>query len=85
MPQHALTYRYVAALQVLCLALACLWLRLIGVSAREFLAQATLTVTGYLRPRPNPLTEQALRAAFAELDKELADILGDRMPYDGRD
>jgi hypothetical protein len=35
-------------------------------------------VTGYLRPRPDPAAEQALRAAFAELDRDLAEILGDR-------
>ncbi len=93
MPQHASTHRYVAALPVLCFVLVFCWLRLIGISVQEFLEQGALTVTGYLRPRPDPLTEHALRTAFAELDKELANILGDRipngngdpMPYGSRD
>jgi hypothetical protein len=62
------------------LALVFLWLRLTGVCARELLAHAALTVTGYLRPRPDPAVEDALRTAFADLDRDLAEILGDRRP-----
>jgi len=62
------------------LALVFLWLRLTGVSLRELFAHAALTVTGYLRPRPDPAVEHALRAAFADLDRDLAEILGDRIP-----
>jgi hypothetical protein len=40
-------------------------------------------VTGYLRHRPDPAVENALRAAFADLDKDLARILGDRSPRKG--
>ena len=80
MPQHTFTFRYVDVLSMLSLALMLLWLRLTGVSVRERIAQAALTVTGYLRPRPGASTEDALRAAFADLDKELAEILRDRMP-----
>jgi hypothetical protein len=35
-------------------------------------------VTGHLRRRPDPEAESKLRALFAELDRELAAILGDR-------
>ena len=44
----------------------------------DFLANAALTVSGHLRRRPDPASESALRAAFAELDAELAVILGNR-------
>jgi len=43
-----------------------------------FLAHAALTVSGHLRRRPDPACESALRTAFAELDSELALILGNR-------
>jgi hypothetical protein len=48
-------------------------------SFRDLLGHAALTVSGHLRRRPDPACESALRAAFAELDAELADILGDRV------
>jgi hypothetical protein len=44
----------------------------------DLLAHAALTISGHLRPRPDPACESALRAAFAELDAELAAILGHR-------
>jgi len=47
-------------------------------SFRDFLAHAVHTVSGHLRRRPDPACESALRAAFAELDAELAAILGNR-------
>jgi hypothetical protein len=71
---------YVDVLPMLGLALMFLWLRLIGVSVRARFAHAALTVTGYLRPRPDPAVEDALRTAFADLDQDLARILGDRTP-----
>jgi hypothetical protein len=49
-----------------------------GFSIGEFFGHAALTVSGHLRRRPDPACESALRAAFAELDAELAEILGDR-------
>lgn len=49
-------------------------------SVKELFGQAALTVSGHLRRRPDPACESALRAAFAELDEELAEILGDRIP-----
>jgi len=51
-------------------------------SLGDFFAHAALTVSGHLRRRPDPACERALRAAFAELDSELAVILGNRAePY----
>jgi hypothetical protein len=47
-------------------------------SLGDFLADAVHTVSGYLRRRPDPACESALRTAFAELDAELAAILGNR-------
>jgi len=47
-------------------------------SLRDFLVHAALTVSGHLRRRPDPACESALRTAFAELDAELAAILGNR-------
>jgi hypothetical protein len=44
----------------------------------DFLAHVALTLSGHLRRRPDPACESALRAAFAELDAELAAILGNR-------
>jgi hypothetical protein len=65
-------------LVLLSLATVFLWMRLTRVSVRDLGARAALTVTGYLRPRPDPAAERALRSAFAELDRDLAEILGDR-------
>jgi hypothetical protein len=47
-------------------------------SCADFIAHAALTVSGHLRRRPDAVCESALRAAFAELDAELAAILGNR-------
>jgi hypothetical protein len=58
--------------------LVILRLQFLGKSARGLCAQAALTLSGYLRPRPDPTCERALRAIFAELDQELAAVLGDR-------
>ena len=80
MTQHILTFRYVDVLLMLSLAMIFLWLRLNGVNLRELTTQAALTVSGYLRRRPDPAIEQALRTAFSNLDEELAEILGDRTP-----
>jgi hypothetical protein len=44
----------------------------------DFLAHAVHTVSGHLMRRPDPACERALRTAFAELDAELAAILGNR-------
>ncbi len=47
-------------------------------SFADFIAHVALTVSGHLRRRPDAACESALRAAFAELDAELAAILSDR-------
>jgi hypothetical protein len=79
MPRHMFSAHYDDVLPMLGLALAFLWLWLTGVSVRAQFAHAALTVTGYLRPRPDPAVEEALRTAFADLDRDLARILGDRI------
>ncbi|TVZ00111.1 hypothetical protein EAS64_39285 [Trebonia kvetii] len=79
MSQHsALSASSLDGLAMLGIAAVSFWLPLTRVSVRDLGARAALTVSGYLRPRPDPATEQALRAAFAELDGDLAEILGDR-------
>jgi len=78
MSRHDLNVHYVDVLPMLSLALVFLWLRLIGVSVRERCENAVLAVTGYLRPRPDPAVENALRVVFADLDRDLTQILGDR-------
>ena len=81
MSRHVLHVNYVDVLPMLGAAVIFLWLMLSGVSVRYRCAQAVLTVTGYLRPRPARSVEEALRAAFAELDRDLAALLGDRNPH----
>ena len=78
MSRHVLRVNYVDVLPMLGGAMAFLWTRLTRVSVRERYAQAILTVAGYLRPRPDRTLENALRAAFAELDRDLAVLLADR-------
>ena len=51
----------------------------VSLGIRDLFGNAALTVSGHLRRGPDPACESALRAAFAELDAELAEILGDRM------
>jgi hypothetical protein len=80
MSRHVLSVHYLDVLPMLGIALVFLWLWLTGVSLRELCAYAALTVTGHLRPRPDPAVERALRAAFGDLDRDLARILGDRTP-----
>ena len=60
------------------IALFTLWLMLAGYSIRNLSARAILSLTGYLRTRPDPWLEGALRTAFAEFDRELAMIMKDR-------
>ena len=83
MSRHVLHVNDADVLPKLGAAMVFLWLRLDGISARQRCAQALLTVTGYLRPRPARSAENALRAAFAELDRDLAALLGDRDPRRG--
>ena len=81
MSRQVLHVNYAEALPMLSAAMIILWLMLAGISLRQRCAQALLTVTGYLRPRPARSVEEALRAAFAELDRDLAALLGDRNPH----
>jgi hypothetical protein len=78
MSRHTLGVPFFDALAMLSIAMVFLWTRLTAVSIRELGARAALTAGGHLRPRPDPAVEQALRKAFAELDRDLAEILGDR-------
>jgi hypothetical protein len=78
MSRHVRHVNYVEVLPILGGAMVLPWIRLARVSVRERCAQAVLTVTGYLRPRPARTDEDALRAAFAELDRDLALLLADR-------
>jgi hypothetical protein len=80
MSRHVFSVHYRDALPLLGLALVFPWLWLTGSSLRELFANATLTLTGHLRRRPDPAVECQLRTAFAEFDRDLAEILGDRTP-----
>ena len=83
MSRHVLPVNYVDVLPVLGAAIALPLLRLARVSVPQWCAQAALTITGHLRPRPPRSVEHALQTAFAELDKDLAALLGDRNPRRG--
>ncbi len=83
MSRYVLHVNYVEVLPMLGAAIIFLWLTLSGAGVRQRCAQAMLTVTGYLRPRPARSVEDALRAAFAELDRDLTALLGDRNPRRG--
>lgn len=63
---------------VLGAGLCTLWLLVTGYSIRDLPARALGSLIGYLRARPDPWLECTLRKAFAEFDRELADILRDR-------
>lgn len=80
MSRHVLSLNHGDALPLLGLAIVFPWLWLAGSGVRELCANAAVTVTGYLRRRPDPAFEHELRTRFAEFDRELAEILGDRTP-----
>jgi hypothetical protein len=69
---------YVGLSVVLGAGLLTLWLLVAGYSVRELSARAICSLTGYLRPRPDPWLEGTLRKAFAEFDRELTVIMHDR-------
>jgi hypothetical protein len=75
---HSVGIQYAAVVVMLGIGVLTLWLLLAGYSIKGLSARATLSLTGYLRPRPDPWLEGTLRAAFAEFDRELALILHDR-------
>jgi hypothetical protein len=78
---------YVEGLASFGAAVLFLWSYLMGTRPaspplREIRDQAALTLTGHLRRAPDCATENALRGAFREFDRELILILADRT---GRD
>jgi hypothetical protein len=72
--------QYAGVSVMLGIGLLTVWLVLAGDSVRSLSARAILSLTGHLRPRPDPWLEGTLRVAFAEFDRELALILQDRGP-----
>ena len=79
MAQGGITVPYVDGLGLLAAAFLVLWLRLSGRSPGQLCAAAALTVSGYLRRRPDRATETRVRTAVAELDRDLDAVLGQRV------
>lgn len=80
---RALRVPYAELLAVSGIGLLFRWLRLPGgTAATDRLARARLALSRRFRPRPDPGLEMLLRAAFADLDRELAAILGDPVSGD---
>jgi hypothetical protein len=77
--QGNITVPYIDGLALLTAAFILLWLRLAGQCPSQRFARAALTVTGYLRRRPDQTTEARVRHAFAELDRDLDAILGQQV------
>ena len=84
MPRHSFDVTLADTLLMLSVAIGFLWLKLLGINVKERCTEVMLSTLGYLRPRPNPAAEAVLRASFAELDKDLAAVLGDRRPVNFR-
>ncbi len=78
MSRRVLHVNNVGMLPALGAVVVFLWILLTDLSVLGRCAQVVLTVLGYLRPRPARSAESALRAAFAELDRDLVALLGDR-------
>jgi hypothetical protein len=75
---HSVGIQYAAVVVMLGIGAFTLWLLLARYSIKGLSVRAALSVTGYLRTRPDPWLEGSLRAAFAEFDRELALILKER-------
>ena len=75
---HSVSIQYAAVVVILGIGVFILWLLRAGYSIKDLSARTTLSLTGYLRTRPDPWLEGSLRAAFAEFDRELALILKER-------
>lgn len=75
---HWVGIEYAAAAVLLGIGVLALWVPLARYSIKDLSARATLSLTGYLRTRPDPGLEGTVRAAFAEFDRELALILRER-------
>jgi hypothetical protein len=74
---HSFGIHYTSVSVMFGAGLLMLWLLLAGYSIRDLSARAILSLTGYLRARPDPWLELALRKAFTEFDRELATIMHD--------
>ncbi|HEY3879625.1 MAG TPA: hypothetical protein VGM12_13620 [Trebonia sp.] len=77
MPRHPLCVSRGASFTLLA-AVVPFFARLAQASPRAFCDRTALTVSGHFRRRPDRTAEYRLRLMFAELDKELAVVLGDR-------
>lgn len=75
---HSVGIQYAAVVVMLGIGVFTPWFLRAGCSIKGLSARATLSLTGYLRTRPDPWLEGTLRAAFAEFDRELALILKER-------
>ena len=75
---HSVGIQYAAVVAMLGVGVFTLWLLRAGYSIRDLSARATLSLSGYLRTRPDPWLEGTLRVAFTEFDRELALILKER-------
>jgi hypothetical protein len=75
---HSVGIQYAVVAVMLGIGVFILWLLRAGHSIKGLSARAALSLTGYLRTRPDPWLEGTLRAAFAEFDRELALILQER-------
>ena len=75
---HWVGIEYAAVAVMLGTGILALWVLLARYSIKDLSARATLSLTGYLRTRPDPGLEGTVRAAFAEFDRELALILRER-------
>ncbi len=77
MEHSSLSVTYAEISVMLGLALVILWLQLCGRSLRAVLSPTALSLSGHFRSRPDEALECALRAAFTQLDEELALVLSD--------
>jgi hypothetical protein len=77
-PVSAVSINYSNVSLMLGAGLLTLWLLLSSCNIRELSSRAITNLSGYLRARPDPWLECALRDAFSKFDRELSAILRDR-------
>ena len=79
LPAHIpdVNFRYDSLSLMFGAALLTLWLVLAGYDLKNFSARTITSLTGYLRPRPDPSLEALLRDAFDRFDRDLGDAMGD--------
>lgn len=75
---HWVGIEYATVAVMLGMGVLALWVLLARHSIKDLSARATLSLSGYLRTRPDPGLEGTVRAAFTEFDRELARILRER-------